>query len=197
MKITSILNQLSTQEIAKLTIQLFVVINVLSAIPFMIRAKKVSGKINALKCTGTGLTLSILFLLVGKYLLAINEVSITIFRAAGGVVLLLLGIEMVFDITISKMTIEDGKDPSVVPLSFPMTIGAGTLTTLVSFREMYALINVLGALFLNTLLIYLILSWAEKIEKIVGVLFLQVLQRITGLLLISFAIQALKNGFFS
>ena len=185
----------SLRETIELTIRLFVVINVLGIIPFMLRAQKVT-QISPAKATITGAILSFGFLFLGKYILAVNHVTVTIFKAAGGIVLLGLGIEMVFDITINAMKIEGGKDPSVTPLAFPMTIGAGTLTTLVGLREAYQLINIIIALLLNTAFIYCVFRYVEKIEKTLGPLVLGVLQRVMGLLLLSFAIQSLKNAFF-
>ena len=197
MSVPHLLEGFSWEESFQLFVRLLVIINVFGIIPFIIRAKKETGKVNPWRTTITGFILSLTFLFIGKYILAVNGVSIVTFKAAGGIILLTIGIEMVFDLTINKMTIEGGKDPSVTPLAFPLTIGAGTLTSLVSFREEYMFTNVFLALLGNIFVIYLVFSYVEKIQKILGPLVLSVLQRLMGVLLMSFGIQALKNGFFS
>jgi multiple antibiotic resistance protein len=60
---------------------------------------------------------------------------------------------------------EEASSP-IVPLAFPLIAGAGTMTTLLSLRSQFSTINIVIAIFLNIILVYIVLKSSSKIEKI-------------------------------
>ena len=57
---------------------------------------------------------------------------------------------------------------SVVPLAFPLIAGAGTMTSLVSLQAEYEMVNIIVAIVINIIFVYLVLKSSGKIEKVLG-----------------------------
>lgn len=78
---------------------------------------------------------------------------------------------------------------SVVPLAFPIIAGAGTMTSLLSLRAEYDLINIIIAIFINVLIVYLILKTSTKLEKILGKQGISIIRKVFGIILLAIAVK--------
>lgn len=74
---------------------------------------------------------------------------------------------MILDIEIFK---NQGpiKEATLVPLVFPLLAGAGAFTTLLSLRSEYAPVNIVVALILNMVWVYVVLKLTDRIERFLG-----------------------------
>ena len=145
-------NGLSFKEIGVASMVLFAVIDIVGNIPLIIALKEKTGKIYPMRTAGASLFILVGFLFVGESILGLIGVGINEFAVAGSFVLFFMALEMILGIEIFKDQGEGStKVASVVPLAFPMIAGAGTMTSLISLRAEYALINILVAIFLNIL----------------------------------------------
>ena len=88
------------------------------------------------------------------------------FAIAGSIILLLMGLEMVPGIQLFKH--ESGGSGALVPIAFPLIAGAGSITTLLSLRAEYHFVNILLALSLNMIIVYLVLRLTTFFERILG-----------------------------
>jgi len=57
---------------------------------------------------------------------------------------------------------------AIVPIAFPLIAGAGSITTLLSLRAEYHFVNILLALSLNMIIVYLVLRLTTFFERILG-----------------------------
>jgi multiple antibiotic resistance protein len=63
---------------------------------------------------------------------------------------------------------EEASSASIVPLAFPLIAGAGTMTTLLSLKSQFHTVNIIIAIILNILLVYIVLKSSSKIERMLG-----------------------------
>jgi multiple antibiotic resistance protein len=147
------------------------------------------------------------FALTGDLLLASFGISMAALRTAGGVLLLLMGIDMVFArssgaITTTSEEINEARlkpDISVFPLATPLIAGPGTMGAVIllmadakgNFNHQAAVLLALLALMLFTLAALLT---ASQIHRFLGVTGIQVIMRISGILLSSLAVQYIFDG---
>ncbi|HKJ48793.1 MAG TPA: MarC family protein, partial [Christiangramia sp.] len=78
---------------------------------------------------------------------------------------------------------------SVVPLAFPLIAGAGTMTSLVSLQAEYETVNIIVAIVINIIFVYLVLKSSSKIEKILGSQGINVIRKVFGVILLAIAVK--------
>jgi len=148
----------------------------------------------------------LVFLLIGNTLLKALGIGISAFRIAGGILLFLLAIDMVFarqsglrSTTVREQQEAELKhDVSVFPLAFPLIAGPGALTTVLLmtspqpapwmfFGMLVALLMVLGLALLSLL-------FADRIMRLLGETGANVITRLLGLMLATLATQYVLDG---
>lgn len=113
---------------------LFAVIDITGAVPIINDIQNKGHTISAIKAALASYILLVAFLFVGDGLLNLFSVDISSFAVAGSLVIFVLAVEMIFGIPIFKNDSPSGT-ASIVPLVFPLIVGAGTLTTLLALRR--------------------------------------------------------------
>lgn len=149
----------------------------------------------------------ILFAMVGESLLTSLGISLAALRTSGGILLLLIGIEMVFVRSSGgTSTTEDeeqeavGKqDISVFPLATPMMAGPGTMGAAILLMantrgDITLQATVIASLLVVMLATFIALLLASQIQKILGVTGMQVISRVMGVLLSALAVQFIFDG---
>ena len=154
------------KEIVSATMVLFAVIDILGSIPLIINLRKKAGRIESEKTAIVAGVLLIVFLFIGKELLNLFGVTVESFAVAGAFVLFFLALEMILGITLYKDVTPESA--SIVPLAFPVVAGAGALTTVLSLRAEYHVENIIIAILINIIIVYIGLKSSVKIEKILG-----------------------------
>lgn len=172
------------QQLISAFIVLFAVIDIIGAIPIILSLKQKGRPVNALKATLISFALLILFFFGGDAVLRIFQVDIASFAVAGALIIFLMALEMILDIEIFK---NQGpiKEATLVPLVFPLLAGAGTFTTLVTLRAEYATLNILLALVLNMVWVYLVLNMTDRIERFLGKGGIYIMRKFFGIILIA------------
>ena len=155
------------QEFLSAFIVLFAVIDIIGSIPIILNLKQKGRNVNANKATGISFALLIGFFYAGDMMLKLFQVDIASFAVAGAFVIFLMSLEMILDIEIFK---NQGpiKEATLVPLVFPLLAGAGAFTTLLSLRSEYAPVNIVVALILNMVWVYVVLKLTDRIERFLG-----------------------------
>ena len=174
------------QELISAFIVLFAVIDIIGAIPIILDLKQRGRNVNANKATGISFALLIGFFYAGDMLLKLFQVDIASFAIAGSFVLFLMALEMILDIEIFK---NQGpiKEATLVPLVFPLLAGAGSFTTLLSLRAEYAPLNIVIALVLNMICVYIVLKLTDKVEHMLGKGGIYLLRKFFGIILLAIA----------
>jgi len=160
-------------------------------------------------CLTAGIVLT-LFTFVGNYILTFFGISIPALQITGGLLLLVIGFEMLKVLPIGEKlsAVEENEgvekeDISIVPLAIPMLSGPASIATVVVLAaesdhmapQGYFVIVLAVALTLGGT--YVVLRSAGKILNYVGVTGLNVVTRIMGLLLCAMAVQFVINGYLA
>lgn len=175
---------------------LFSVIDILGSIPVVISIKEKGRKVHSRNATIISGILMITFLFVGESILKLLNVDITSFAIAGGIIIFLIGIEMILGITIFKDEV-GASDSTVVPIAFPLIAGAGTLTTILSLKSEYDNIVIIAAIILNMVVIYIVLKSSEYIGRKLGIGGMSVLRKVFGIILLAISIKLITGNFTS
>lgn len=147
------------------------------------------------------------FALFGDAVLSRLGITLSAMRTAGGILLLLIAIDMVFARQSGSSSTTDDEyneakakqDISVFPLATPLIAGPGTMGAVVlltaeSSGDWLHWGIVLGALIANLLLTLVLLMMAGQVQRVLGVTGLNVIARVTGVLLAALAVQFMFDG---
>lgn len=188
--------QIDPAAILNITIQLFTIMNPISTIPtFLIYTGNLKRE-ERLKITGTTTMIVIVLLLTftffGPLILNALNISVTNFRFGGGILLLILAIDMLGGMSRSKVI--DIKQVAVVPLATPLLVGPGTMTTLIVLSSAYPIINVLVGGLIAAVGVYLTLRFSPILVSAVGNNGVQATSRIMAVVLAAIASQMIHSA---
>lgn len=187
---------INIQELASAFMVLFAVIDITGAVPIINDIQNKGHKISAIKAALASYILLVAFLFVGDGLLNLFSVDISSFAVAGSLVIFVLAVEMIFGIPIFKNDSPSGT-ASIVPLVFPLIVGAGTLTTLLALRAEYHTINIIIALTLNIIVVYFVLKNVSLVEKIFGKGGAYILRKFLGIILLAISVKLFTSNLTS
>ena len=186
--------EFNLKEIASVSLILFSVIDILGSIPIITDLRqKNDGELKALQATVVSGVLMVAFLFVGQEILQLFGLDVASFAIAGGLIMFLIGLEMVLGVDFFKSDPEVSNS-TVVPLAFPLIAGAGTMTTLISLRAEYSQASVLISIFINLVVIYAVLRASKWIDKKLGPTGKAVLRKVFGIILLAIAIKLIKTN---
>jgi multiple antibiotic resistance protein len=147
-----------------------------------------------------------LFAFVGRSLLTALGITVPAFSIAGGILLLLIAIDMLFGRTSrTKETPEEGmealltNDISVFPLAIPIVAGPGAIATVVLYMSQAGtdaskVLSVLAALAISLLAVYLSMRLSGVVLLVLRETGVHVVGRVMGILLAALAVQFILNG---
>jgi multiple antibiotic resistance protein len=138
----------------------------------------------------------VLFLFAGRYLLQVLQISEPALTAAGGTVLLLIAIRMIFPGRGGLSEEVTAEEPFIVPLAVPYVAGPSAMATvlLIMSREPGRWPEWVAALAISWLVTGAIISLSGLFTRILGKRGLAALERLMGMLLVAVAIQMLMTG---
>ncbi|MCK0094337.1 MarC family protein [Yoonia sp. F2084L] len=150
-------------------------------------------------------SLMMVFLFLGEAVLGFIGISMDAFRIAGGILLFLTALDMLFqrrqarrEDNAAEGQAEHHDDPSVFPLSLPLIVGPGAITTVILLAgeaqgaaDMGAIAGVIIAVLMIVLLAFLA---APAIERVLGKTGLNIVTRVLGMLLAALAVQFVLDG---
>jgi multiple antibiotic resistance protein len=204
------LGELLSLSVVSLT-AIFFVVDPFAAIPFFLAMTRddapAARRRTALRASVTAGVVLTTFALAGSWLFRVLGISLGAFKIAGGVVLLLLALDMIRTQP-SKTRITEGEveagagkeDAAIVPLGMPLLAGPGSIATAIVLmaraREgpWWHEATVLGAIVVTAAACFLILAGAVRTERVLGRTGLAILERAAGLLLVAIAIQFMLDG---
>lgn len=178
---------LDFREIVTVSMVLFAVIDIVGTIPIIVDLRTKHGHIESEKASAVAGIIMIVFLFIGEEFLKLIGIDVHSFAVAGSFVLFFLALEMILGIRIYKD--EGSSGASIVPLAFPLIAGAGTMTTLLSLRSQFDTLNIVIAILLNIILVYIVLRSSAKIEKMLGKNGLGVIRKTFGVVLLAIAVK--------
>jgi len=180
------------KEAITATMILFAVIDIIGSIPIIVDLRKKVGHIQSEKATIVATLLMIVFLFVGKEILNLIGIDVNSFAVAGAFILFFLAIEMILGVNLYKD--DTPQTASIVPIAFPLIAGAGTLTTILSLRAEYEVINIVIAILINSIFVFAVLKSSGKIEHILGKNGISVVRKIFGVILMAIAVKLFTSN---
>ena len=192
----------------KVFIAIIVLVNPMEGIPlFLSRTGDLSQqqKISIARKTSIAVfIILIIALFLGRYLLEIFGIGIPAFTLAGGVIIFLVSLDMVLgksntsDKDIPKDPTQNPSDIAVVPLAMPLLAGPGAISGVILYGSKSNGIEediiLAGIVFLIAVAVALSLNAASRMQKVLNETAINVMTKVTGLLVAAIAVQLIFSG---
>jgi len=186
--------ELNSKEIFTAFMILFAVIDIVGNIPIIIDLRSKAGHIQSGKASFIAGIIMISFLFVGQEILKLIGIDVNSFAVAGAFVLFFIALEMILGITLYRDDETNKLTASVFPLAFPLIAGPGSLTTILSIKSEYATENILIAIIINVLFIFLVLKTSNTIEKFLGKNGINIIRKVFGVVLLAIAVKLFTSN---
>ena len=184
---------------------LFVVIDPIGLTPMFIaltpgmdaRARRII----AIRTVIIAMIILTMFGLLGDAVLGFIGISMPAFRIAGGMLLFLTALDMLFERRTKRRedkTEEEREDPSVFPLAIPLVAGPGSIATMILLAdqangpmELLSVHLVMAAVVASAFVFFMA---ANPLERILGKTGINVVTRLLGMLLAALSVQFVLDG---
>ena len=186
---------------------LFIIIDPMGLAPIFLALTsgmtKAQRRAIAIRSCLIGGALMLAFLFLGEALLRFIGISMPAFRIAGGVLLFLTALEMLFQKRQARREdnateVETHDDPSVFPLAMPLIVGPGAITTIILLAgqangaaDLAAVAAVMFTVLASVFVAFLL---APYLERLLGKTGINILTRLLGMLLAALAVQFILDG---
>jgi multiple antibiotic resistance protein len=198
------------EHLVKFFVVFFVVVDPISLIPLFAGLSQGASARYKRKMAGKAaviaLAICVLFSLVGAKFLGVMGISLSSFRIAGGTLLFLIALDMVFarpsgtrSTSSEQEEAKRREDISVFPLAFPFIAGPGALATiLLSVGEVggrpLLFAGLLGVVGVVVAICWLLMLATPRLMKVLGVTGANVVSRLSGVILAALAVQFIVDG---
>jgi multiple antibiotic resistance protein len=134
------------------------------------------------------------FAFLGKEILGILGISRGVLEVAGGLILLLIAVGMLFPKPQTVEAVES--EPFIVPMAFPLLAGAGSMTNVMTLgATIDSSLTLLGVIFVAWLLTSVLLIWSSQLKNFLGSKGMVACEKLGGLVIVLIAVQMLTSGF--
>jgi multiple antibiotic resistance protein len=141
------------------------------------------------------LGLMLLFLFLGERLMDLLGIRPQAITIAGGILLFLIAVDMIFPSAQRRTSDPAGGDPFIVPLATPLVAGPSTLATLILLStKTGGPLRILPALLVAWGVTFLCLFFAPALSRALGERGARAIERLMGMLLVMLAVQMFLNG---
>ena len=164
-------------------------------------------KMIAWKCAAPCAITLLIVIWTGGALLEFFGLSVDQFRAAGGIIALLIGLHMLFNKSEHKTSEAESEDAkardsiAVVPLAIPLVAGPGTMATVLVAAQRHpgvmAKVEISIAAAVHCVLTGRLFAYSKKIANLLGESGMAVVTRVMGMVLVDIAMGMLVDGFKS
>ena len=155
----------------------------------------------AIRATVIAAGLLFLFAFLGEQVLGFIGISMPAFRIAGGILLFLTALDMLFERRAKRrqdQTEEERPDPSVFPLAIPLIAGPGAIASMILLAGQQpgiaGLATVTGVMLAVLVIVMLLFLGASLFERALGRVGINVVTRLLGMLLAALSVQFVLDG---
>lgn len=182
------------KEILTTFMVLFAVIDIVGNIPIIIDLRKKAGHIQSGKASIIAGVIMIVFLFLGESILTLIGIDVHSFAVAGAFILFFIALEMILGITLYKQEEGAAMNASVFPLAFPLIAGPGSLTTLLSLKSEFHTENIIIAIVINVIVIFVVLKTSSRIERMIGQNGIGIVRKVFGVVLLAIAVKLFTSN---
>lgn len=156
----------------------------------------------AIRATVIAAGLLFLFAFLGEQVLGFIGISMPAFRIAGGILLFLTALDMLFERRTKRREdqadVEDVPDPSVFPIAIPLIAGPGAIASIILLAGQaegpVGMVSVLGVMVAVLIIVFLLFLSAPLIERALGKTGIVVVTRLLDMLLAALSVQFVLDG---
>lgn len=182
--------------IITLSISLFLILDPFASVPMFINITNGLDnrtiKTYADKAIVVAAILLFMFILIGDKLMDIFGITMDSFRVAGGIIFLMMAVELVFGLKLSK--IDDQKGAKWAIIASPILTGPGVITTAILISSKYGIATVMVASTIALVTTWVILRESDLIMRLVGEQALSILTKIIGLFIAAMGVESIFSG---
>ncbi len=173
---------------------LFAVIDIIGSIPVIISLREKSKEIKSGRASIISAIVLIVFLFIGERILNLIGINVNEFAVAGALVLFFIALEMVLGITLFKQQDNDLSMATVFPIAFPIVAGPGSLTTLLSLRAEFELENIIVAILINIIVVFIVLKTSSSLQRFLGKNGIGIIEKIFGVILLAISVKLFTSN---
>jgi len=185
----SFISEFSMREFMSAFVVLLAICDVPGNIPIVLNIQNKGIHISARRAFLYALIMMVSFFYAGEAFLNLFGVDISSFAIAGSLIIFLISLEMILDINLFCEGTEISNDATLVPVVFPLFIGAGVLTALLSLRSQYQDINILLAVLANCAAIYVTIRLSRILKRFLSPASMYVLKKFFGMVLLAISVK--------
>ena len=184
-------------DLVRATVALFIIVDPIGLVPIFANVTSGLSQPDRTRMyrvvTYTGATLLTIFALVGEELLALFGISLSSFEMAGGLLLLLLSLDILFR---GERFAKPGshEDTGIVPIAFPLLVGPGAITTTIIALGAYGILVTLGSVIIVMLLSWIVMKQTTRIHRLLGKTGSSVVAQVLAVFIAAIAIQFIITG---
>lgn len=177
------------KEILSAILVLFAVIDIVGSLPVVISLRKKVGDIQSEKKTLVAALIMMSFLFLRKENLKLVGIDVKSFAVAGSFVIFFITLEI-----LGISLFRDDAPASIVPLTFLIIAVAVTMTSVLSLRAEYHIANIIIAIIINVIIVYVILKSSRFIERLLGTSGINIIRKNFGVILLAIAVKLFTNN---
>lgn len=185
------------ENLLKAFISLFVAIDALGALPFLVGLTKnlspEDRKSLVYRATGSALLIGLIFIFGGRAIFSFLGITESDFRVAGGLLLIVFSIKDLLDNS-SHQGAQAPTRVGIVPIAVPLMMGPAALTTLMVGTEQYGVTITVLSLVLNLLIVLIMFARAGLIVKRLGNDVSDAVTKIFSLLIAAIGVMLVRSG---
>lgn len=181
-------------------ILLLLVLNPFGSLPIFIPVMRSVAperrRLVALREVAIAFTVLLVFMLFGEAFLGVMRLSERSLEVAGGVILLMVAIRMIFSHEGGVYGVPEGKEPMIFPLAVPLLAGPSAMATvlLLASRQPDRLLSWVGALAGAMAVSGVMLLLCDRIRRLLGDSVVSALEKLMGLVLTAIAVEMILAG---
>lgn len=184
------------EEVLKSFLSLFVIMSSFASIPVFLSLTSNMDDAQKAKvashAVGIAAIVLFIFLFFGRAILSVFGIDFQSLKIAGGIVLSIMGIDLVFNLSPARKGYESS--PAIVLIGTPLLSGPGVIVTTVIFVEEYGHLITFMAAVAALALSWLILWGSRYFVKLLGKYGVEITSRVTGILLVAVAVEFVVAG---
>jgi multiple antibiotic resistance protein len=137
-----------------------------------------------------------IFVFLGNAVLSAFSISLESFRIAGGLILAIIGIQIIFGLNLhnERPDSDSGGDISVVPLAMPLIAGPGAITAAIILSKEYGYVLTLAGIAANLILSKIMFHYSGLVLRILGKKGSMAFAKIMGLILVAIGVELIRTA---
>jgi multiple antibiotic resistance protein len=185
-------------ELLKATVALLVVVDPAGLVPVVLALTKGMKKEER---RGTfrvamlvAIVLLVIFAVAGQELLNLFGITVDSFMIAGGILLMILAMQMIFRGGFVGSSSISADEVGVVPIAFPLLVGPGAITTTIVSLQTYGILVTLLSIVIVMSVAWLVLRYLDRIDSLLGKRGTAVLSTLMAVFIAAIAVQFILTG---